>query len=82
MNYLKNEINRVITDSSLAMVSLDIIAIALLNLATNVSKFEFALFALTGGTLSYDLVDPINLKSILDEIKTHLTFGLHLPTEP
>jgi hypothetical protein len=55
---------------------------SLLNLATDVSKFEFALFALTGGTLSYDLVDPSNLKSILDEIKTHLTFGLHLPIEP
>ena len=46
------------------------------------SKFEFALFALTGGTLSYDLVDPTSLKNILDEIKTHLTFGLHLPVEP
>jgi hypothetical protein len=82
MNYLKNEVDRVISDSSLTMVSLDIVTMSLLNLATDVSKFEFALFALTGGTLSYDLVDPSNLKSILDEIKTHLTFGLHLPTEP
>ena len=68
MNYLKNEVDRVISDSSLTMVSLDIVTMSLLNLATDVSKFEFTLFALTGGTLSYDLVDPSNLKSILDEI--------------
>ncbi|XP_065584744.1 uncharacterized protein LOC136043751 [Artemia franciscana] len=53
-----------------------------LNIATDVSKFEFALFELTGGSLSYDLVDPSDLKTILNEIKTHLTFGLHLPVEP
>ena len=53
---------------------------SLLNLATDISKLEFALFELTGG--SYDLVDPSDLKTILNEIKTHLTFGLHLPVEP
>ena len=82
MNYLKNEVDRVISDSSLTMVSLDIVIMSLLNLATDVSKFEFALFELTGGSLSYDLVDPSDLKNILSEIKTHLTFGLHLPVEP
>ena len=49
MNYLKNEVDRVISDSSLTMVSLDIVIMSLLNLATDVSKFEFALFELTGG---------------------------------
>ena len=82
MNYLKNEVDRVISDSSLTMVSLDIVIMSLLNLATDVSKFEFALFELTGESLSYDLVDPSDLKNILNEIKTHLTFGLHLPVEP
>ena len=82
MNYLRNEVDRVVTDASFTLVSLDIITMSLLNLATDVSKFKFALFALMAGTLSYDLVDPSNLKSILDEIKTHLTFGLHLPIEP
>ena len=82
MNYLKNEVDRVISDSSLATVSLDIIIMSLLNLATDVSKFEFALFELTGRSLSYDLVDPSDLKTILNEIKTNLTFGLHLPVEP
>jgi len=51
------------------MVSLDIVIMLLLNLATDVSKFEFALFELTGGSLSYDLVDPSDLKNILNEIK-------------
>ena len=82
MNYLKNKVDRVISDSSLTMVSLDIVIMSLLNLATDVIKFEFALFGLTGGTLSYDLVDPSDLKNILNEIKTHLTFGLHFPVEP
>ena len=82
MNYLKNEVDRVISDSSLTMVSLDIVIMSLLNLTTDVSKFEFALFELTGGALSYDLVDPSDLKNIPSEIKTHLTFGLHLPVEP
>ena len=82
MNYLKNEVDRVISDSSLTMVSLDIVIMSLLNLATDVSKFEFALFELTGGSLSYDLVDPSNLENILNEIKTHLTFDLHSPVEP
>ena len=82
MNYLKNEVDRVISDSSLATVLFDIIIMSLLNLATDVSKFEFALFELTGGSLSYDLVDPSDLKTILNEIKTNLTFGLHLPVEP
>ena len=53
------------------MVSLDIVIMSLLNLATDVNKFEFALFELTGGALSYDLVDPSDLKNILSEIKTH-----------
>ena len=82
MNYLKNEVGRVISDSSLATVSLDIIIMTLLNLATDVSKLEFALFELTGESLSYDLVGLSDLKTILNEIKTHLTFGLHLPVEP
>ena len=64
MNYLKNEVDRVISDSSLTMVSLDIVIMSLLNLFTDVSKFEFALFELTGGSLSYDLVDPSDLKNI------------------
>jgi len=79
MNYLKNEVNRVISDSSLTMASLDFIIISLLNLATDVSKFEFALFELTGRSHSYVLVDASILKNILNEIKTYLTFGLHLP---
>ena len=82
MNYLKNEVDRVISDSSLATVSLDIIIMSLLNLATDVSKFEFVLFELTRGSLSYDLVYPSDLNTILNKIKTHLTFGLHLPVEP
>ena len=82
MNYLKNEVDRVISGSSLATVSLDIIIMSLFNLATDVSKFEFALFELTGGSLSYDLKDPSDLKAILNEIKTHLTFGLQSPVEP
>ena len=64
------------------MVSLGIVIMSLLNLAADVSKFEFALFELTGGSLSYDLVDPSDLKNILNEIKTHLTFGLNLSVEP
>ena len=67
MNYLKNEVDRVISDSSLATVSLDIIIMSLLNLATDVSKFEFVLFELAGGSLSYDLVDPSDLKTILNK---------------
>ena len=55
---------------------------SLLNLATDFNKFEFALFELTGGFLSYDLVNSSDLKNILNEIKIHLTFGLHLPVEP
>jgi len=55
---------------------------SLLNLATDVSRFELTLFELAGGFLSYDLVDPSNKKNILDEIKIHLTFGLRLPVEP
>jgi hypothetical protein len=82
MNYLENEFDRVITDSSLTMISIHVITISLLKLATDVSKFEFAIFTFTGGTLSYDLVNPTCLKNILDEIKTHLMFGLHLPEEP
>ena len=39
MNYLKNEVDRVISDSSLTMVSLNIVIMSLLNLATEVSKF-------------------------------------------
>jgi len=58
---------------------IDIFTILLLYLATEVGKFEFALFALRGGTLSCNLVYPTSLKSIPDEIKTHSTFGLHLP---
>ena len=50
MNHLKNEVDRVISESSLMMMSVDIVTISLLNLATDVSKFEFALFELTGGT--------------------------------
>jgi len=72
----------VISYSSLKMISVDIVTMSVLNLATDVSKFEFALFELTAGTLSYDLVDPSSLKNILDKIKTHLTFGAHLPVEP
>ena len=82
MNYLKNKVDRVISDSSLATVLLDFIIRSLLNLAIDVSKFEFALFELTEGSLSYDLVDPSDLKTILNEIKTNLTFGLHLLVEP
>jgi hypothetical protein len=44
MNYLRNEVDRVVTDASLTMVSFDIITISLLNLAMDVSKFEFVLF--------------------------------------
>ena len=62
----------------LTMISGEIVAMVLLNLATEVSKFEFRLFELAEGTLSYDLVDPQSLKNTLHEIKTHLTFGLHL----
>jgi hypothetical protein len=51
------------------MVLLNVVTILLLSLVTDVSKFKFALFTLTGGTLSYDLVEPTNPKSILDEIK-------------
>jgi len=53
-----------------------------LNLATDVSKFELKLFELSGGTLSYDLEDLSGLKNILHEIRTHLTFGLHILAEP
>ena len=42
----------------LTMISGEIVAMVLLNLATEVSKFEFRLFELAEGTLSYDLVDP------------------------
>jgi hypothetical protein len=44
MNYLKNEVDRVITDKSITKVLLDIVTMSLLNLATDVSKFEFTLF--------------------------------------
>jgi len=80
--YLKSDVDRVISDSSLTMVSIDIVIMSLLNLAIDVIKFKFALIELTGGSLSYDLVDPSNLKNILNEIKTHLIFGLYLPVEP
>ena len=52
---------------------------SLLNLATDVSRFEFMLFELAGGSLSYDFSKK---KNILDEMKIHLTFVLHLPVEP
>ena len=64
------------------MISVDIVTMSVLNLATDVSKFEFSLFELTAGTLSYDLVDPLSLKNILDKIKTDLTCGAYLPVEP
>jgi hypothetical protein len=72
-NYLTNEVDRMVTDTSLTMVSLDTITMSLINLVTDVNTFKFALFALRGGTLSYDLVDPSNLKSMLYERKTQLT---------
>ena len=53
MNDLKNEVDRVISGSSLTIISIDILTMILLNLATDASKFEFALFALAGGALSY-----------------------------
>ena len=81
MNYLKMK-STVISDSSLTMVSIDILTMSILNLSTNLSKFESVLFELTGGTLFYDTVDPSNLKIIPNEIKTHLTFSLYLPEEP
>jgi hypothetical protein len=40
MNYLKNEVDRVISDSSLTMVSLDIVTMSLLNLATDVTNLN------------------------------------------
>jgi hypothetical protein len=41
MNYLKNEVDCILSDSGLTLVSIDIITMLLLNLATDVSKFEF-----------------------------------------
>ena len=79
MNYLKNKEDRVNSDSSFKTISTDILTMSLLDLAADVSKFEFAPFALTDGTLSYDLLDPTSLKNFLDEIKTHLKLGIHLP---
>ena len=66
MNYFKNEGNRVISDSSLTMNSINMVTMSLLNQAIGVNKFEFALFELTGRSLSYDLLEPSNLKNILD----------------
>ena len=82
INYLKNEVLRVISDSSLTMISVYIVTMSLLNLAIDIIKFESTLYELTGGTPSYDLVDASSWKNIQDEVKVILKFGLHLPVEP
>jgi len=49
MNYLTNEVDRMISYRRLTMILIYIVTILLLNLANDGNKFEFALFELTGG---------------------------------